>query len=40
MNDKYEKLLLKYNLKNGVFDAEYKYILDLYAKCQRDNDFL
>ena len=39
-NDKYHKLLEKYELENGVFDAEYAYILRLYKKCQDENDFL
>lgn len=40
LNDKYHKLLEKYELENGVFDAEYAYILRLYKKCQDENDFL
>lgn len=39
-NDKYHKLLEKYEMENGVFDAEYAYILRLYKKCQDENDFL
>lgn len=39
-NDKYHKLLEKYELENGVFDAEYAYILRLYKNCQDENDFL
>lgn len=39
-NDKYHKLLDKYNMENGVFDAEYAYILRLYKRCQDQNDFL
>ena len=39
-NDKYHKLLEKYAMENGVFDAEYAYILRLYKKCQDENDFL
>lgn len=39
-NDKYHKLLDKYSMENGVFDAEYAYILRLYKKCQDENDFL
>ena len=39
-NDKYHKLLDKYDMENGVFDAEYAYILRLYKKCQDENDFL
>ena len=40
LTDKYEKLLKKYDLANGVFEAEYKYILSLYQTCQLNNDFL
>ena len=40
LNTKYKKLLHKTNDENGVFDAEYEYILDLYAERQRKNDFL
>lgn len=25
---------------NGVYEAEYKYILAIYEKCQREKDFL
>ena len=39
-NGKYHKLLDKYDEENGVFDAEYKYVLQLYEKCQRENNFL
>lgn len=39
-NDKYHKLLDKYDMENGVFDAEYAYILKLYKRCQEQNDFL
>jgi hypothetical protein len=37
---KYGKLLEKTNDSNGVFDAEYEYILELYRRCQRENSFL
>lgn len=40
LNDKYKKLLRKTNDINGVFDAEYEYILKLYAERQEKNDFL
>lgn len=40
LNEKYHKLLEKYNDENGVFDAEYTYILELYHECQRSNSFL
>ena len=40
LNGKYHKLLEKYGIENGVFDAEYDYILKLYQECQRNNNFL
>lgn len=40
LNTKYHKLLKKYDEKNGVFDAEYAYILELYHDCQHNNTFL
>lgn len=40
LNDKYEKLLEKTSDKNGVFEEEYAYIVNLYHKCQVENDFL
>lgn len=40
INNKYEKLLQKTNDKNGVFAEEYRYIVNLYHKCQINNDFL
>lgn len=40
LNDKYHKLLEKYDAENGVFDVEYAYILKLYKRCQDQNDFL
>ena len=40
LNSKYHALLEKYGEENGVFDAEYQYILELYKKCQHENDFL
>lgn len=40
LNGKYKTLLQKTNDQNGVFDAEYEYIKDLYAERQRKNDFL
>lgn len=39
-NDKYHKLLDKYEMENGVFDAEFDYIMRLYKRCQDQNDFL
>ena len=40
LNTKYHSLLEKYGDENGVFDAEYAYILELYQECQRNNTFL
>lgn len=40
LNTKYHDLLDKYGDENGVFDAEYQYILELYKKCQHENSFL
>lgn len=40
LNTKYHVLLDRYEKENGVFDAEYEYILELYRKCQRNNNFL
>lgn len=40
LNTKYHLLLEKYDSENGVFDEEYAYILQLYHKCQIENDFL
>lgn len=40
LNKKYHRLLNKTGDENGVFDAEYEYIYELYQKCQRENDFL
>lgn len=40
LNDKYEKLLERTNDTNGVFTEEYKYIVNIYHKCQAENNFL
>ena len=40
LKTKYDDLLEKTGEKNGVFEAEYKYILKLYAERQEKNDFL
>lgn len=40
LNTKYKNLLEKTGDQNGVFDAEYEYIKELYAERQRKNDFL
>ena len=40
LNAKYKALLKKTDDSNGVFDAEYEYILRLYRERQERNDFL
>lgn len=40
LNTKYHNLLEKYQQANGVFDAEYDYILELYKELQHNNEFL
>lgn len=40
LRDKYVNLINKTGDTNGVFDAEYQYILKLYAERQENNDFL
>ena len=40
INKKYHDLLDKHKESNGVFDAEYEYILELYHECQHNNSFL
>lgn len=40
LNGKYKSLLKKTGDENGVFDAEYEYIRELYAERQKKNDFL
>ncbi len=40
LRDKYERLLKETKDKNGVFEVEYQYILDLYAERMEKNDFL
>ena len=40
LNKKYKKLLELTKTENGVFDAEYDYIKELYAERLRKNDFL
>lgn len=39
-NEEYEELVKKYNLKNNVYDEDYKYILKIYHRCQDENSFL
>lgn len=40
LRDKYERLLKETHDKNGVFEVEYQYILELYAERLEKNDFL
>ena len=40
IHDDYEQLLKKTGAENGFLDAEYDYILKLYADRQEQNDFL
>lgn len=39
-NETYEALVKKYNLKNNVYDEDYKYILKVYHKNQDEDSFL
>ena len=38
-NKKYEELLKVTNDPNGVYEAEYEYILQIFHKCQEEKDF-
>ena len=40
LNEKYKTLLEKTKDSNGVFEAEYEYIVELYKERLRKNDFL
>lgn len=40
LNDKYKKLLIRTEDKNGVFDIEYKYISKLYEEKRNNDGFL
>lgn len=40
IKDKYDDLLEKTGDSNGVFDAEYRYIVKIYEERQEQNDFL
>lgn len=40
LKGKYDALLKKTGDCNGVFDEEYKYIIEIYHECQRTNSFL
>lgn len=39
LNDKYEKLIEKYEIENGVFKTEYQYIIKIYNKCLDKDTF-
>lgn len=39
-NKKYEALMKGLKEPNGVYEMEYKYIMEIYEKCQKENDFL
>ncbi len=38
--DKYEGLCQRHSVTNGVFDAEYEYILRINRRCQDENTYL
>ncbi len=38
-NEKYHRLLDKYNLTNGRVDSDFKYIEDIYQECLRKHQF-
>lgn len=40
LNDKYDQLLRKYGIRNGVYEVDYKFVLSEREKCQRENSFL
>ena len=39
-NDKYEQLLGKYGIRNGVYEVDYRFILGERDRCQRENSYL
>lgn len=39
VHSKYERLLEKTNDENGVFTEEYKYIVEIYHECLREDKF-
>ena len=39
-NEEYDVLVKKYELKNNVYDEDYKYILRIYDRCREENSFL
>ena len=39
LNEKYEKLVARTKQPNGVYEAEFKYIMQVFHQCQETNDF-
>ena len=39
LNEKYERLVARTKQPNGVYEAEYKYIMQVFHQCQQTNDF-
>ena len=39
-HSKYEALIQKKGIENGVIDEEYKYIVEVYNRCCHENSFL
>ncbi len=39
LNEKYEKLVERTKQPNGVYEAEFKYIMKVFHQCQETNDF-
>ena len=39
-NEEYEGLVAKYKWRNDVYKEDYEYIMEIYRKCIRENDFL
>lgn len=40
LNKKYTALLTRTNEENGVFEEDYRYILDIYHECYEENKFI
>lgn len=39
-NTKYHTIITEHDMKNGLIDLEYAYIVHIYNKCLEDNSFL
>ena len=39
LNEKYERLVERTKQQNGVYEAEFKYIMQVFHQCQETNDF-